>query len=292
VTSNDRTALEVFPQHGEPPFSEYHYVNFERELRAAKAIARWTSSEHLRTSLIAFGYPGNGKRAFAQSVSKALFAEGYGTAWIEIGALLTLSEADLRSQIERVRGLLGTSSAQPQLVVLNGLDSLTNQVFEEPALLEMHKLTSSLVSTSASARTILMGTASFPAIALSALHPSSPWLFYFDWPDPALAGNLLSHIGIPEPSSIAKAVYDRADDAGYRLTVSSWVTGGRQVARALESSAASQQIDIADMIFKLCSPTTITKLDQYRNGEVRDHRKRAETDFEAAEKLAVDHNVD
>ena len=70
-------AVRVYPKKSQAPFGDYELVDFKDEFQLVQVIARHAVQQRNCQAIIGFGYPGNGKRAFAQRARESLACRSF-----------------------------------------------------------------------------------------------------------------------------------------------------------------------------------------------------------------------
>lgn len=258
----------------EEPFAGFMFVNYEIELRAVLSAIASCAKNRSQAGIVAFGYPGNGKRAFAKRVSNALWEYGFDVLWIDIAGLIASVGERLESAIRVVKA----TADRPLLIVIEELDSVENGLRDNPNVKQAREL---LLTAAGSSRAVMiLATAVNPEDTKSEMRyfPNARAQFvYFGWPDPKRAEHFFEALKIPSHQEVARRVFEVAAEKGVSFTGSSLIGGARQVQRIVGDLAKLSPTEIAGGIASFCSPTPRLQADRYEDS-VAEHIDESQRD--------------
>lgn len=276
-------AVRIFsPTSSEKPFDEFQFVNFDEEQERAIAIAREAERLTATRTILVFGYGGNGKRGFAQVMAARLFEElKFHVVWVDVPALASHRGDELADDIESVRRFLKKPNMRPVAVMMSGLDVVDEAREENPDLASLESVVSNIVHQEIAPPVLLLATATSPK-AVSSMLSGKIELFYFAWPGPEKAGDVLNKVGIRNGQRVAVQMYRLADEAGIKYTTGSLVNGAIEAThtaislrRKLNTFPAKKA---AEFTRNFCSITPIEDVESYER-ETRKYIDKATSVF-------------
>lgn len=243
------------------PESEGH-VDYEDEFRAGKFIgARWLTEQSL-TSALLFGYPGNGRHAFAKRLSRVLWQAGVDIVWVNTVSL-SASDDQTLATVLRIVTLQGR---RPTLLVLENIDSVVLTDYPQSVAAQVRGV---LKNVAQSHRPVLvMATASSPSAATNELHSLGcvPHLFYFDWPSEARASEFFRLLKVPFRENVLKQVFEIARHRRVKYSANSLVIGASQLLRRVGSDINEREVqEIVTEITTVCSPIPESTVGAYES---------------------------
>ena len=225
-------AVRVYPKKSQAPFGDYELVDFKDEFQLVQVIARHAVQQRNCQAIIGFGYPGNGKRAFAQKLANHLHADHFDVMWLDVEVLCSRRRDVLAIEVEEVRATLGKRSMRPLLVVADRLDALPLALPRNEDLAGL--LTSLRDMASASPPLVLFATAVSPAVVGPIIPQLEPTYVYFDWPTGERAEEFLHLAGWPRWIQFAQKIAGLAEKRKVHLTTGSLVNGLGELKRIVK----------------------------------------------------------
>lgn len=260
-------ATRIFWPFGAAPFVGYRYVNFDREINAVISLAQECASKKSTQSVLAFGYPGNGKRAFAQRIASALFDQQFHIVWVDMLALTACKGEALKHDVRDIRSRLVDDQARPLLLVINQLDAMKQGAKNNPPLEDFGGVLRGCFGHRYPPPICVLATAKFPPDAMEFL-PQETSLFYFSWPrEQKEVAELLRLAGIPASDDVATKLFRLASDREVLYTTSSIVNGAfaaRRIAAEIGRLESMTSQECAEIILDLCLPTSVEEARSYR----------------------------
>jgi hypothetical protein len=238
------------------------------EESAALAMADECVSNQQLSSALAFSFPGNGRRAFAQRVAAALYGRGFDVIWVDVQALIARKGEAVRRDLRQVRERLG-SRPRPVLLVVNGVDLIDVGLKNNGALTDVHGLLDGCFGGRYPPPLLVLATAKSPGAAMKSL-PRNTGLLYFPWPREKKAAELLQLAGIPESSRVAKELFSLADSNGARYTTGSLINAAKEAMRiAADRLGGMTPQERAQITVDLCTPTPKEEAEKYERANKR-----------------------
>jgi hypothetical protein len=222
--------------------------------------------------MLAFGYPGNGKSAFAQRVANGAADQGISVIWIDVQALTAQDSAEVSRALEQVDADISESLSGRFLLVVNELDMLRRAEENNPEIGQLRPLVQRAYLRKYGALAALLVTATMPDVALQEVAgaggDSEFHLFYLAWPSEAETADLLRLAGIRLSDQVAARLYALARRNRLRYTTGSIINGAFAAKRLSSDVAALKSMtagESADVIRNLCTPTFTDDMRDYES---------------------------
>jgi len=258
VIAEAMRAIRFFSPPEACPFEGYRYVDFRDEQNTVIADADKVVATGGCRSILVFGFPGNGRRAFAQRVAGMLFKDrGFYVIWMDIPGLAARQEGAVGDDIVQVESWLNSEKARPLLVVANGIDRMDDVVKGNGAVGGLARVVASISRGEYKAPLLLLSTATSPGVA-GRFIAEERRLIYFGWPSPSKAAELLELAGMADSEAVVHELLRLADSEKVLFTSGSLINGGTEaalIAKHLERLPRMSVEKRARVTFDLCSPT-------------------------------------
>jgi hypothetical protein len=219
-------AIQVFSPGELVPFPDVKLANFTTELRAAREHAMSARQFNRCRSIVAFGYPGNGRRTFARTLANDLFREGFHVVAVDVPAICAFDRSRLQTSVNGLRTILTDKQTRPLLLLVERLDSLISSSRERPALADLQ----SSFSRRFPCPLVVLATATSPALATTILGTEVSFVFC-DWPDEEAEARLLEQEGFGNEAGLIQSLSRVAREEKVRYTMTGLVDGIREVRR-------------------------------------------------------------
>jgi hypothetical protein len=251
-------AIRFFSPPRPCPFEGYRYVDFRSEEDTAIAAAEEAVATGTCRSILVFGFPGNGRRAFAQRVAGMLFEDkGFHVLWLDIPGLAARQGEAVGNDIEQVEKWLNSLEMRPLLVVANGIDRMNDVVKSNGAMAGLKRVVASFARGGYEPPLLLLATATSPGDAARFIAEDRR-LIYFGWPSLDKAAELLDLAGMSDSEAVGRELLRLAHDEDVLFTTGSLVNGGTEAALIAKHLKRLPKMSVekrARVTFDLCSPT-------------------------------------